>query len=79
MTITDGRGGLMDETAEQGITIDIPAAARELLRLRRRVKELEIYSMLLEIECGRRVVSLETEAEIREFLNKPGTRKQGEP
>ena len=68
----------MDETIEQGITIDIPAAAREILRLRRRIKELEVYSMLLEIECGRRVVSLETEAEIREFLNKPGTRKKPE-
>ena len=68
----------MDETIEQGITIDIPAAAREILRLRRRIKELEVYSMLLEIECGRRVVSLETEAEIREFLNKPGTRKEPE-
>jgi hypothetical protein len=53
------------------ITIDIQAAAGELLRLRRRVKQLEVYSMLLEIECGRRMVSPETEAEIRAFLSKP--------
>lgn len=38
------------------ITIDVQAAAAELLRLRRRVAELEIYSMLLEWKCGMRTI-----------------------